>query len=89
MKLVQAQTTGPLTPLIGKTFATCRRLRYNFSDSNDIISAQSASPPVEFNTTLSLEGLQSDEQRRVLNIVDQLRKSGLESILSLPQLVVW
>ena len=38
--------------------------------------------------TSSLEGLQTDEQRRVLNIVAQLRKCGLESILSLPQLVV-
>jgi len=35
-----------------------------------------------------LEGLQTDEQRRVLNIVAQLRKCGLESVLSLPQLVV-
>ena len=39
-------------------------------------------------TTSSLEGLQSVEQRNVLNIVDQLRKCGLESTLSLPQLVV-
>ena len=39
-------------------------------------------------TTSSLEALQSDEQRNVLNIVDQLRKCGLESMLSLPQLVV-
>lgn len=38
--------------------------------------------------TTSLKGLQSDEQRNVLNIVDQLRKCGLESMLSLPQLVV-
>lgn len=35
-----------------------------------------------------MEGLQTEEQRRVLNIVAQLRKCGLESILSLPQLVV-
>jgi len=35
-----------------------------------------------------LEGLQTDEQRHVLNIVAQLRKCGLESVLSLPQLVV-
>lgn len=35
-----------------------------------------------------MEGLQTDEQRRVLNIVAQLRKCGLESVLSLPQLVV-
>lgn len=39
-------------------------------------------------TILSLEGLQSVEQRNILNIIDQLRKCDLESTLSLPQLVV-
>ncbi|MCJ1350688.1 MAG: hypothetical protein MMC33_000669 [Icmadophila ericetorum] len=39
-------------------------------------------------TTASLEELQSDEQRKVLDIVAQLRKCGLESLLPLPQLVV-
>ncbi|KAH9877555.1 hypothetical protein IAQ61_002922 [Plenodomus lingam] len=38
--------------------------------------------------TLSLEALQSDEQRLVLDTVAQVRKCGLESILALPQLVV-
>ena len=42
----------------------------------------------ELNITASLEGLQSEQQRRVLDTVAQLRKCGLESILSLPQLVV-
>lgn len=42
----------------------------------------------ELNTTESLEGLQSDEQRLVLNTITQIRKCGLESVLSLPQLVV-
>ncbi|CZS87940.1 related to interferon-induced GTP-binding protein Mx [Rhynchosporium graminicola] len=36
----------------------------------------------------SLEDLQTDEQRRILDTVAQVRKCGLESILSLPQLVV-
>jgi len=45
-------------------------------------------PPQALETTSSLEGLQSAEQRKVLNIVDQLRQCGLESTLSLPQLVV-
>jgi GTPase SAR1 family protein len=36
----------------------------------------------------SLEDLQTDEQCRVLDTVAQVRKCGLESILSLPQLVV-
>ncbi|KAL3424262.1 dynamin family protein [Phlyctema vagabunda] len=39
-------------------------------------------------TTMSLEGLQTEEQRQVLDIVAQSRKCGLEGILSLPQLVV-
>lgn len=42
----------------------------------------------ELDITSSLEGLQTDEQRRVLDTVAQVRKCGLESILSLPQLVV-
>jgi hypothetical protein len=35
-----------------------------------------------------LEELQTDEQRRILDTVAQVRKCGLESVLSLPQLVV-
>ena len=42
----------------------------------------------ELTITASLEDLQTDEQRRVLDTVAQVRKCGLESILSLPQLVV-
>jgi GTPase SAR1 family protein len=38
--------------------------------------------------TASLEALQSNEQRLVLDTVAQVRKCGLESILALPQLVV-
>lgn len=48
----------------------------------------SGSPSQALETTSSLEGLQSEEQRHVLNTIDQLRKCGLESSLSLPQLVV-
>jgi GTPase SAR1 family protein len=42
----------------------------------------------ELDITSSLEHLQTDEQRRVLDTVANVRKCGLESILSLPQLVV-
>ncbi|KAI9048411.1 hypothetical protein LZ554_007247 [Drepanopeziza brunnea f. sp. 'monogermtubi'] len=38
--------------------------------------------------TSSLEDLQTDEQRRVLDMVVQVRKCGLDDNLSLPQLVV-
>ena len=41
---------------------------------------------IEVNT--SIEDLQTDEQRRVLDTVAQVRKCGLEGVLSLPQLVV-
>ena len=42
----------------------------------------------EMDVTSSLEDLQTDEQRRVLDTVAQVRKCGLESVVSLPQLVV-
>lgn len=42
----------------------------------------------EMDITSSLEDFQTDEQRRVLDTIAQVRKCGLESILSLPQLVV-
>lgn len=45
-------------------------------------------PNQELIITASLEDLQTDEQRRILDTVAQVRKCGLESILSLPQLVV-
>lgn len=39
-------------------------------------------------TSSSLEGLQADDQRILLDTVSQVRKCGLDSILSLPQIVV-
>lgn len=39
-------------------------------------------------TTSSLDGLQSQDSRKVMDIVDRLRRSGLSSELQLPQLVV-
>ncbi|KAE8453918.1 hypothetical protein EG329_007694 [Mollisiaceae sp. DMI_Dod_QoI] len=60
-------------------------------------STESPSTSVEYDTsamadnsemTLSLEGLQNDEQRRVLDMVVQIRKCGLDGTLSLPQIVV-
>ena len=42
----------------------------------------------ELHINSSLEDLQTDEQRRVLDTVADVRKCGLDSILSLPQLVV-
>lgn len=38
--------------------------------------------------TSSLEQLQTDEQRHILDTVAQIRKCGLDGVLSLPQLVV-
>jgi hypothetical protein len=42
----------------------------------------------DLNITSSLENLQTNEQRLVLDTVAHVRKCGLESVLSLPQLVV-
>ena len=42
----------------------------------------------EMEVTSSLRDLQTVEQRRVLDTVAQVRKCGLESVVSLPQLVV-
>ncbi|KAF2496384.1 dynamin family protein-like protein [Lophium mytilinum] len=44
--------------------------------------------PRNLQNTASLEGLQTEEQRRVLDVIAQLRRCNLESTLSLPQLVV-
>ena len=52
------------------------------------MEAENDNSPQALEINSSLEGLQSAEQRNVLNIVDQLRQCGLESTLSLPQLVV-
>jgi GTPase SAR1 family protein len=35
-----------------------------------------------------MEALQSTEQRQLMDLVDQLRRSGLNSVLQLPQIVV-
>lgn len=40
------------------------------------------------NANSSLDELQTDEQRRVLDTVSKVRKCGLEGVLSLPQIVV-
>ena len=39
-------------------------------------------------TTTSLKALQSDDQRKVMDIVDKLRRTGLSGVVGLPQLVV-
>ena len=39
-------------------------------------------------TTSSLDSLQSKDSRKVMDIVDRLRRSGLSGIVQLPQLVV-
>jgi GTP1/Obg family GTP-binding protein len=38
--------------------------------------------------TSSLQALQSAEERRLLDVVDKLRRTGLNSTIKLPQLVV-
>ncbi|TVY58349.1 Interferon-induced GTP-binding protein Mx [Lachnellula cervina] len=55
---------------------------------SEYTTAGTTLPEKDMNISSSLEDLQTDEQRRVLDTVAQVRKCGLESILSLPQLVV-
>ncbi|KAI9739905.1 MAG: hypothetical protein M1818_004961 [Claussenomyces sp. TS43310] len=57
----------------------------NLSSDSDLASVSDVADEINI---ASLEGLQTDEQRGVLDIVAQLRKCGLEGVLSLPQLVV-
>jgi GTPase SAR1 family protein len=45
-------------------------------------------PTSQMSISPTLEDLQTDEQRRILDTVSQVRKCGLESVLSLPQIVV-
>jgi hypothetical protein len=58
------------------------------SDSDTDIPRPLTPTDPEGVTTGSLELLQSDEQRKILDIVDHLRRQGLSSLISLPQLVV-
>jgi hypothetical protein len=46
------------------------------------------SPSDELPETASLQALQSTEQRTIMDLVDRLRRAGLNSLLQLPQLVV-
>ncbi|KAM3075405.1 hypothetical protein ACMFMF_006079 [Clarireedia jacksonii] len=63
-------------------------------DESDVSFQETSMTPADpivaeqFQVTASLEDLQTEEQRRVLNTVSSLRKCGLESVLPLPQLVV-
>lgn len=61
------------------------------SDSDGSLSnASEPSTPVDLDgiTTTSLEALQPDGQRKILDIVDDLRRQGLSGDVELPQLVV-
>ncbi|KAI9850445.1 MAG: hypothetical protein M1838_005657 [Thelocarpon superellum] len=66
-------------PSPGKDFGTPEEA--SMTDNN-------RTPEEEFDITDSLESLQTNEQRQVLDIVSRLRKCGLDSVLSLPQIVV-
>lgn len=62
--------------------------------SSDTESSRPTTPvsPVAIDTdavtTSSLQALQSDDQRKVMDIVDKLRRTGLSGVVELPQLVV-
>jgi len=58
------------------------------SDADIDMSATPVSIDPEAVTTSSLQALQSADQRKVMDIVDKLRRTGLSGIVELPQLVV-
>ncbi|KAI9844695.1 MAG: hypothetical protein M1837_005437 [Sclerophora amabilis] len=58
------------------------------SSDHAVVVHRNENPSATPDTTSSLEELQSKEQQNVLNIVADLRKCGIERMLSLPQLVV-
>ena len=58
------------------------------SSGSSTPASQSTFSMEDLSINSSLEDLQTDEQRRVLDTVAKVRKCGLEGILSLPQLVV-
>jgi hypothetical protein len=60
------------------------------SSNTECDNSRPAATPVDPNaiTTSSLKALQSADQRKVMDIVDKLRRTGLSGIVELPQLVV-
>jgi hypothetical protein len=65
--------------------------KLEWSDSEDE-HVDTAVTPVSIGdnavTTHSLQALQSADQRKVMDIVDKLRRTGLSGVVELPQLVV-
>jgi hypothetical protein len=51
------------------------------SKSEEVVDAEAI-------TTDSLEALQSNDQRKIMDVVDKLRRTGLNGMVQLPQLVV-
>ncbi|CAI6342332.1 unnamed protein product [Periconia digitata] len=58
----------------------------DYDDSDTPIAPVSIDPDAI--TTSSLKALQSTDQRKIMDIVDKLRRTGLNGIVGLPQLVV-
>ncbi|KAH9875345.1 hypothetical protein J1614_004837 [Plenodomus biglobosus] len=60
------------------------------NDYGDGVPDTPPPPPVDPDnvTTASLEALQTADERKVMDIVDKLRRAGLSGIVELPQLVV-
>jgi hypothetical protein len=58
------------------------------SEPDSDLSIMPASIDPEAVTTASLQALQSADQRKLMDIVDKLRRTGLSGVVELPQLVV-
>ncbi|KAI6399614.1 hypothetical protein MCOR20_008756 [Pyricularia oryzae] len=59
------------------------------STSSEMGDARKAYPSQVINLGSTLEGLQGNQQRLLLDTISQVRKCGLGGILSLPQIVVY
>lgn len=60
---------------------TLKRARFDLSDDSDVSELDALA-------TAALTKLQSKEERRLLDVVDKLRRTGLHGTIELPQLVV-
>ncbi|OJD14597.1 hypothetical protein ACJ73_09064, partial [Blastomyces percursus] len=65
------------------------KLKASSAEPNGIsVPGHTDYPDMPLLSTMSIEALQSIEQREFMGLVDRLRRAGLSSILQLPQIVV-
>ena len=65
-----------------------RRLWSSVPDAMPADTSSTEGTTIDAVTTNSLKALQSEDERKVMDIVDKLRRTGLSGVVELPQLVV-